>query len=490
MSRSDPIFTGLHDTEHLSKFASLLPAGIFSCNAQGRITFFNLRAAELWGRQPATDEKLEDFYAPYKIFLIDGTPVSSQETPMILALRRSRPYRDVEAIFWRPDGSRFVVSINIDPIYDAKGNLCGTINVFQDITHRKQAEEALHESEERFRTLASNAPVGIFMTDLEGRTLSVNHYWCRMTGLSEKEAKGDGWLHALHREDRDRIAVGWREALEQQTESKAEFRYVHSNGDVTWVQGHAVPLRDANSRHIGYIGTVADITERKRSEQAAQQLAAIVESSDDAIVSKDFNGYIASWNLGAERIFGYTAREAIGKPITILIPQDRHHEELAILGKIRKGESIQHFETVRRRKDGRFIDVSLAISPIRDANGRIVGASKIARDITQKKRNEERQHVLYELVAGMNRGMDLPQIYHAGIDAIVRCHNADRVSVLLYDMEGVMRFKAWRNLSAGYRAAVEGHSPWQRDDPSPQPVLRPFRSWVRVLWRITGVREP
>ena len=114
------------------------------------------------------------------------------------------------------------------------------------------------------------------------------------------------------------------------------------------------------------------------------QLAAIVKSSDDAIIGKDLNGVIQSWNAGAERLFGYTAQEAVGQPVTILFPADRLNEEPSILDRIRQGERIQHYETVRRRKDGSLVDISLSVSPIVDAQGKIVGASKIARDITER----------------------------------------------------------------------------------------------------------
>src|SRR5205085_3804310 len=122
--------------------------------------------------------------------------------------------------------------------------------------------------------------------------------------------------------------------------------------------------------------------------------AAIVESSEDAIVSKDLNGIIASWNAGAERLFGYTAAEAIGKPVMMLIPEGRHNEEPEILARIRRGERVDHYETVRQRKDGTLLQISLTISPIKDDRGRIVGASKIARDNTEKKRAEEQQRLL------------------------------------------------------------------------------------------------
>jgi len=140
----------------------------------------------------------------------------------------------------------------------------------------------------------------------------------------------------------------------------------------------------------------ADFLERTRisdalreSEQRLRGLASIVEFSDDAIVSKNLDGIITSWNKGAERVFGYTAEEAIGQPITIVIPQARHDEEREILTRIRRGEHIDHFETIRLRKVGSFISVSLSISPVKDAEGKIVGASKIARDITEQKRNQE-----------------------------------------------------------------------------------------------------
>jgi PAS domain S-box-containing protein len=161
------------------------------------------------------------------------------------------------------------------------------------------------------------------------------------------------------------------------------------DGTRVWFTPYPTPLRDADGRIVGGINMLVDITERKSADDMKAKLAAIVESSDDAIVSKNLKGIIMSWNRGAERIFGYTAQEAIGRPVTMLMPPDRTHEELGILTRIRRGEKIDHYETIRRRKDGTLLNVSLTISPIADANGRIIGASKIARDITERKRTEE-----------------------------------------------------------------------------------------------------
>jgi PAS domain S-box-containing protein len=132
-----------------------------------------------------------------------------------------------------------------------------------------------------------------------------------------------------------------------------------------------------------------DIRARKQAEEAEWRLAAIIESSHDAIISKNLDGIITSWNRGAERLFGYRAEEAIGQPITILIPEDRQDEEPRILERLRRGERVDHFETVRCRKDGSAVEISLTISPVRNQQGRIVGASKIARDITERRRLEE-----------------------------------------------------------------------------------------------------
>ena len=241
----------------------LLPAAVYICEApSGVITYYNRRAAELWGRAPAIGDTDERFCGSFRLFRNDRTPLPHAETPMAQVLNGAAPIRNQEVVIERRDGSRIILRVNIDPLYDIKGRLSGGISVFEDVTDLKQAE------------------------------------------------------------------------------------------------------------------------------QASQRLAAIVESSGDAIVSKDLNGVIASWNQGAERLFGYTAEETIGKSVTLLIPPERHDEEQSILERIRRGESIEHFETVRRRKDGSLLDISLTVSPIRDTKGNIVGASKIARDITRRKRVE------------------------------------------------------------------------------------------------------
>jgi PAS domain S-box-containing protein len=208
-----------------------------------------------------------------------------------------------------------------------------------------------------------------------------------------------------------------------------------------------------------------------------QRLVSLIESAHDAIISKDLNGIITSWNRGAERLFGYSAKEVVGKPITILIPQDRLAEEPKILARIRSGERIEHFDTVRRRKDGSLVDISLTVSPLFDTDGRIIGASKIARDVTDRKRAAEAlarhiegQTALYQFTDRLHRAESLDEVYQAALDAIIRALRCERASILLFDAAGVMRFVAWRGLSESYRRAVDGHSPWTADTEDPQPI--------------------
>jgi PAS domain S-box-containing protein len=239
----------------------------------------------------------------------------------------------------------------------------------------------------------------------------------------------------------------------------------------------------------------SEIEKTKRVEERARLLAAIVESSDDAIISKDLNGIITSWNQGAERIFGYQAHEIVGHSVLELIPPDRRHEEPGILAQLRNGLRIDHYETIRRRKDGSNVDVSLTVSPVKDETGKIVGASKIARDITDRKRVEQQQQILYELTTAINRAAALPEIYETAIEAICRSQSAPRAAILLQDTEGIMRFKAWRNLSDEYRQAVEGHSPWKPDDSAPQPVrindvlLSPLDDHLKEVVGREGIRS-
>ncbi len=261
---------------------------------------------------------------------------------------------------------------------------------------QKRTEALLKESEARLQEALAAGQVMAFEWDALVDVIHLSQNAAQILGFecgNEPKSISD-FLAAVHPEDRP-VLQALISALSPRNPSYAtNFRYIRTDGREVWLEEMASGEFDASGRCVRLKGLTRDITDRKKAEQAAERLALIVESSEDAIMSKDLSGLIVSWNKGAERIFGYAAEEVIGKPILLLVPLDRHHEELTILHSIRRGERLSHYETVRRRKDGSLVDISLTVSPLRNAAGVIVGASKIARDISTRKRAEEHQRAL------------------------------------------------------------------------------------------------
>jgi PAS domain S-box-containing protein len=237
-------------------------------------------------------------------------------------------------------------------------------------------------------------PAAIYVTDAEGRITYFNEAAAALWGARPK-LHSDQWCGSwrLYRpdgtplpHDQCPMAVCLRQGKPVRGgEAVAE----RPDGTRVPFMAFPTPLHDTTGKLIGALNMLIDMSEHRRAERVERRLSAIVESSDDAIISKDLDGVIVTWNKGAERLFGYLAEEVIGKPITILIPADRREEERGILERIRSGDRVDHFETVRQRKNGSLVDISLCVSPVSDEFGKIIGASKIARDITDQKRREE-----------------------------------------------------------------------------------------------------
>jgi PAS domain S-box-containing protein len=247
------------------------------------------------------------------------------------------------------------------------------------------------------REILDTLPVAIYFTDAEGRLTYFNPAATKLSGRVPQIGV-DQWC------------VTWKIFLADGTplphdkcpmaaalqgveiEEGNEYLAERPGGSRFWFTPYPAVIRDAEGKITGGINLLVDISDRKLAQRSAGRearlLSAIVDSSDDAIVSKDLNGTITSWNKSAERLFGYTAEEIVGRSVTLLIPSDRQDEEPRIIERLKAGERVDHFETLRRRKDGTLLDISLTISPVRDENGKIIGASKIARDITQQKRVE------------------------------------------------------------------------------------------------------
>jgi PAS domain S-box-containing protein len=370
--------------------------------------------------------------------------------------------------------------------------------------------EGARSHEPRFRALATSAPVGIYELDGEGNCVFVNEYWTQLAGITAEEALGLGWRKVIHPDDLERLVTEWVRAAAGERPFELEYRYLRADGEVVWVVGRAVAMRDDHRRPVGFLGTVIDIseqkraasrfsdlleaapdpivivdaegtivlvnarvgevfgyrredllgkpievlvperfdaheayrrafmrdpaarpmgsdlelwarrsdgtevaveislapleteegtlvsaairevTERRRADRAIRELAAIVDSTADAVIGVDLEGAVTSWNRGAERTFGYTAEEVIGSSAEILMPPGHTSELPQIIERIKSGQRVERLETPRMRKDGGRIEVALTVSPIWDAAGRVVGASKIARDITEQKASQHR----------------------------------------------------------------------------------------------------
>jgi PAS domain S-box-containing protein len=308
--------------------------------------------------------------------------------------------------------------------------------------------------------IAHELPIAVYITDTEGfvtyQNAAMAALWGHDPAPREVRWCGSRFLYrrngaALAHADSPMARVA---AVEAEGAIIAER---HDGGRYTFVP-HSRPLTNAEGQIVGAVHVILDVTDRDRSEADTQRLAAIVESSDDAIISKQLDGTITSWNGAAQRLFGYTAQEIIGQSVLTLIPEDRHDEETTIIECIRSGQRMEHFETRRRHKSGALIDISLTVSPIKRRDGTIIGASKIARDITQKKHAEEmlqRQARHLEILNRVSRiisqDLDLDRIVQAVTDEATALSgaqfgaffynvvDAEGESYFLYSLSGASR---------------------------------------------------
>jgi PAS domain S-box-containing protein len=252
-----------------------------------------------------------------------------------------------------------------------------------------RTDEELQKSEEQFRTLADSIPNLAWWANGDGYITWYNRRWYEYTGTTPEQMEGWGWQSVHYPEVLPKVLERWKASIDTGEPFDMEFPLLGADGVFRPFLTRVMPVKDSAGVVVRWFGTSTDVSALKQAEELQGRLAAIVESAEDAIIGKDLNGVIQTWNAGAENMFGYKAEEVIGKPISLLIPPGQTDEAPDILARIKNREHIENFETVRMRKDGTIIPVSLNFSAIKDASGRIIGASKIAHDITERKQAEE-----------------------------------------------------------------------------------------------------
>jgi PAS domain S-box-containing protein len=428
--------------ERLANLLTLSYEPMLAWRLDGSIEFWNAGAERLYGFALAEAVGRSSHSLLQTTFPIDFFELRSQ-------LRNER--------YWSGE-LRHICKDGHEVVVDSRMQLLGegtVLEVNRDVTEIKALitrqttlVRDLSAAAAKFEALFSQSGIFAGILDLQGYVREVNHLavdWC---GYTREQVLDRPFWDTPWWRGSEEIKARIRFATDQTASGlvfREELRYWVADGSERVVDFAMHPIRDQSGAVMFLHPTGIDITERKQveaalreSEQRLSWLASIVESSDDAVVSKNLDGIITSWNRGAERIFGYSAEEVIGQPITIIIPQDRQDEERGILTRIRRGERIDHFETVRQRKHGSLIIVSLTVSPVKNAEGKIVGASKIARDITGQKRNQEQIATLAREAEHRSKNL------LASVQATVKLSQSDTLEGLKQAIEG--RIQALANV--------------------------------------------
>lgn len=319
------------------------------------------------------------------------------------------------------------------------------VEVHNDISAIKQSETARRESEARLSLLADNMSQFAWMADEKGWLFWYNQRWFDYSGTTLEQMQGWGWEKVHHPDHVQRVIDKWQQALERGTAWEDTFPLRGQDGQYRWFLSRALPIRDYEGKIFRWFGTNTDITELREAQLAQSQLAAIVDGSTDAIISKSLDGHILTWNSGAEQLFGYVAQDIVGRSVEILVPDELLDEEERLRSIVQSDQSVKQIESQRLGKNGRRIDVSISMSPIKDSAGKIIGTSQVMRDITERKHAQS----LLEASERFNRAIfqsspDCVKVLnHAG--ELLDMNTAGMCAMQMDDLEQ-MKGKRWEEL--------------------------------------------
>ncbi|MEO8902286.1 MAG: PAS domain S-box protein [Polyangiaceae bacterium] len=359
--------------QRLRTVIATAPLILFAIDAQGVYTLHEGKGVEGLGLRPGE--------------LVGVSSIAGRGAELTgrdVAIKRALAGEEVHGTF-ASAGKTF--DCTVIPSRDERGAVTGVTGVAIDVTSRQTAESALRASEARYRRIVENTSEGVWMYDASGVTTFMNARMAQMLGWTVEDAIGQPVFRFM--DEAARVLARARAVRRAAGESeRGEFKLKRRDGTALWVTLHADPLFDPKGQYEGSLALVTDATEYRRGEEARNRLAAIVESSHDAIIGNDLNGVITSWNKAAETLYQWSAQEVIGQPISILAPPGAERHELEILARIQSGEVLEHYDASRIRKDGSVVEVAFGVSAIRNAVGELIGFSKIARDLTERRKNE------------------------------------------------------------------------------------------------------
>ena len=405
---------------------------VIATDRHGRVVFLNPVAAVLTG-WPEAEALGQDSTVVFPI--VNEATRQVVENPVTRVLREGTVVGLAnQTLLLGRDGVERPIDDSGAPIYDAQGQLLGVVLVFRDMTERRQAEAA----RTHLAAIVESADDAIISKTLEGIITSWNRGAERLYGYTAAEIVGQPITRLIPPDLADDFPMIMARLRRGEQIEHYETQRLAKDGTRIEVALTISPLRDRTGQIIGASKIARDITERRQAEAARTHLAAIVESADDAIISKTLEGIITSWNRGAERLYGYTAAEIVGQPITRLIPPDLADDFPMIMARLRRGEQIEHYETQRLAKDGTRIEVALTISPLRDRTGQIIGASKIARDITERRqaeaelaRRRQETALLADIVQGLSASLELETVLQRIVSGAQELCGSERVLLAL-----------------------------------------------------------
>ena len=380
----------ISEREHAERFRVTLDSigdAVIATDVDGRVTLMNPVAESLSGR--TRDESIGK-PLDQVLKIVNEENRQPVENPALRALKDGGIVGfGNHSVLISKDGTEHAIDDTAAPIRMPSGT-AGAILVFRDVGQRRKAEREIWQSRETLKTTLNSIGDAVVTTDAKGRITYINPVANKLLGISLEQASGRSSSEVykiVNEYTRQAVENPVERVLRDgnATATSNEALLLRADGTEIAIDDSAATILDHSGRTVGVVLVFRDVTDRRRTQKAQATLAAIVESSQDAIISKDLDGRITTWNAGAERLFGYREEEAIGRHITLIIPPNQIEEEAAILSRIRRGERLEHYETVRVRKDGTHVDISLTVSPVRASDGKITGASKIARDITDQK---------------------------------------------------------------------------------------------------------